>query len=239
MASIKDAFEESFHANNATLKYIIFAIPLYYCLDKYLNGTNPALFWGLTFLLYLFYFGFLLECTANVRNSKERVLPSFNIFKTIWAGFKGSVALGPSIAINSILAAIVYKFAANYVNDPTTLNVYKFLISGLFSSFILTGYLCYAKEFKISDAYNLKVIYNTSVDVFIAVLFMIPQIWLANAILIAPVTYIIWIFFGIPHPIATFYWCMVFVFNLALCGHYLAQIGYEAIGTKENKDKIL
>ena len=29
------------------------------------------------------------------------------------------------------------------------------------------------------------------------------------------------------------------IFNLAICGHYLAQIDYEAIETKENEDKII
>ena len=137
MASIKDAFEESFHDNNATLKYIIFAIPLYYCLDKYLNGTNPALFWGLTFLLYLFYFGFLLECTANVRNSKERVLPSFNIFRIFWAGIKGAVALGPLIAVNCWLAVFVNNILVNYMTEPNTLLVFKCIVWGVFGSMML------------------------------------------------------------------------------------------------------
>ena len=76
-------------------------------------------------------------------------------------------------------------------------------------------------------------------DILVAVLFMIPQVLLANAIILIPVTYIIWVFLGLPHPVATFFWSMVLIFNLAMIGHYLAQVDYEAIAAKENSDKII
>lgn len=44
---------------------------------------------------------------------------------------------------------------------------------------------------------------------------------------------------GLPHPVAIFFWSMVLIFNLAMIGHYLAQVDYEAIASKENADKII
>ena len=69
---------------------------------------------------------------------------------------------------------------------------------------------------------------------------MIPQILIVNAIIAGPITYIIWLFFGIPHPIAVFFWSMCLILNLSITGHYLAQIDYEAIATDEKeKDRII
>lgn len=238
MASIKDAFEESIQDNNAILKYIIFAIPVFYCVYLYSEG-NLGGFWAMFSITFLLLFGIFIKCTTNVRNGKDAVLPSFNIFSIIWAGIKGTIALGPSIAINCWLACLVNGLLTNIFTEPNTLHVFQAIVWGLFGSIILTGYLCYAKSFKIADAYNFKTISESCIDILISVLFMIPLVLIANAILLVPVSYVIWVFFGLPHPIAVFYWCMVLVFNLAMCGHYLAQLDYEAIGTKENRDKII
>lgn len=40
MASIKDAFEESYQDNLAFLKFIIFAIPVYYCVHLYTTAVK-------------------------------------------------------------------------------------------------------------------------------------------------------------------------------------------------------
>ena len=237
MASIKDAFEESMQDSNAIWKYIIFAIPVYYCVQLYLSGAWFG-FWTLVIPTYFLLFGFLAGCTANVRNGKSSVLPSFNIFKLFWDGIKGTVALGPSIAINCWLASLIANLLPNYLIEPKTCAIFQGVVWALFGAIILTGYLCYAKRFRILDAYNFKTISESCVDILVAVLFMLPQVAIANALLLVPVTYIIWIFLGIPHPVATYYWCMVGIFNLAMCGHYLAQVDFENIKTEEKEEQI-
>lgn len=241
MASIKDAFEEAMQDSNAIWKYIIFAVPVYFCVQLYLDGAWGG-FWTLAVPTYFLMFGFLAECTANVRNGKDAVLPSFNVFKLFWAGIKGTVALGPSIALNCWLASLIANLLPNFLIEPKTCAIFQGIVWALFGAVILTGYLCYAKSFKILDAYNFKLISEACVDILVAVLFMLPQVAIANALLLVPVTYLIWVFLGIPHPVAIYYWCTVGVFNLAMCGHYLAQVDYETIGTrreKEQDDKIL
>lgn len=237
MASIKDAFEESMQDSNAIWKYIIFAIPVYYCVQLYLSGAWFG-FWTLVIPTYFLLFGFLAGCTANVRNGKSSVLPSFNIFKLFWDGIKGTVALGPSIAINCWLASLIANLLPNYLVEPKTCAIFQGVVWALFGAIILTGYLCYAKRFRILDAYNFKTISESCVDILVAVLFMLPQVAIANALLLVPVTYIIWIFLGIPHSVATYYWCMVGIFNLAMCGHYLAQVDFENIKTEEKEEQI-
>ena len=240
MPSIKDAFEESAHDNHSFFKYIIFAIPVYYCINLYNNlSTNSQSFWIFAILTFLLLFGFMIKCTSNVQKGGVRVLPSFNIFSMLWDGIKGTVALGPLIALCGWVAVFLCGLIENYIPESNVLIAMKFVICGLFASIALTGYMCYSKNFRIADAYNIKIISESSADIFVAVIFMIPQILLADAIIVAPVTYIIWLFWGIPSPIALFFWSMVAIFTIAMTGHYLAQLSYENITTKENANKII
>ena len=234
MASIKDAFEEALQDSNSVFKFILFAIPVYFCVHLYMNSSDLTGFWFLASITFLLLFGFLIKCTSNVRNGKDYVLPSFNIFLLFGAGIKGIVAIGPAIAINCWLANLTCGFVQNYIPASNLLIVFKCIIWAIFISIILTGYLCYAKSFKIADAYNLKIISNSCIDILVAVLFMIPQIIIADAIILAPVTYVVWLFFGLNHPIMIFFWSVVAIFSLAMLGHYLAQVDYEIIDSKDN-----
>ncbi len=240
MASIKDAFEESIQDHNAILKYIIFAIPVFYCVNLYEKfSANSSTFMIVAGFTYLLLFGFMIKCTSNVQKGGDRVLPSFNIFSMLWDGIKGTVALGPLFAVCGWAAIYISGWIESYIPASNVLIAFKFVIGGLFASITLTGYLCYAKHFRIPDAYNLKIISDSCADIFIAVIFMIPQIILADAIILIPVSYIIWLFWGIPSPIAIFFWCIVSIFTIAMTAHYLAQLSYENITTKENSEKLI
>lgn len=233
MASIKDAFEDVFHDNNSFIKLVILAIPVYFCTSNYINGQNITEFWWVYLSTFLLLFGFVIKCTANVRNAENYILPKIDIINLLWAGIKGFVAIGPSIAINYFIANYLCDFTAKYITDTIAFNIFKYVIWSIFTAIILTCYLGYSKNFKIKEAYNLKTISNSSMDILIAVLFMIPQVLLAAALVLVPVCYLLWLFFGISHSISIFYYCIVFVFILAVTGHYLAQIDYENIKEEE------
>lgn len=237
MASIKDAFEEAFQDNLAILKYFVFTAPLYYSVYLYETSKNDYTgFWWMAVITFLLLFGFMLKCTSNVRKGLDHVLPSFNIFNLFWAGIKGTIALGPSIGINCWIALFLSGQIDNYFPDPNLSLVFKIIVWAVFISVMLTGYLLYAKNFKIADAYNFKVISESCVDILIRVLFMIPMILIINALIVGSVTYVFWVFLGIPNPFCTYFWCMAVVFNLAMIGNYMAQVDYEAIEAKTEKD---
>lgn len=232
MASIKDAFEETYQDSLSIVKFILMAIPLFYCITLY-NGDKNAGFYligGLTILLIL---RFMLKSTYNVRNGNDSVLPSFNIFAILWAGLKGMLALGPSIAINSWLAIYLSGLIENYIPDSNILMIFKYIIYAVFGSIVLTGYLCYAKTFKIVSAYDFKTISNSCIDILVAVIFMIPQVIIADALIVLPVGYILWLFFGLTHPVSIFIWCITAVFTAVMIAHYLAQVDYEIVLEKE------
>ncbi len=239
MASVKDAVEESLQDNNAIIKYIVFTIPLFYTVTLMLQGNNSGLFFTVLVLTFLLLFGFMLKCTYNVRNGNICVLPSFNIFSIFWDGIKGSIALAPLSIVSFIIYGAVTKFISPYMPDGNFSNIFNGIIAALCVSFAFTGYLLYTKKFSIFDAYNIKAITKYCADVMIAMFFMAIQIVIVNAIILIPVTYIIWLFFGIPNPVAIYFWSMVGILNLAIMGHYLAQIHYEIIETDEKADKII
>lgn len=235
MASVKDAFEEVMHDNSSSLKCILYAIPLFYSVNMYFNSQvdYSAFFWmaGITFVLL---FGFMLQCTSNVKNDKDRVLPSLNIFTLIGSGLKGLIALGPAIAVCCWVGFWAVSQINTFFTEPNTALTFKIITWLILGSLILTGYMLYSKNFKIIDAYNLKTISQSSMDIMVRIIFMIPGIAILNGLVVGSVTYLLWVFLGIPNPICTFFWCVAIVYNLAIIGHYIAQIDFETIQT-DNK----
>lgn len=233
MASIKDAFEESLQDEHALMMYIIFAIPLFLCSKFLLEGDKTVYFIGTALFTAILYIGFCLKCTSNVRSSSNVVLPSFNIFPLLWNGIRGIIVLAPLIIVAYTLEYFIAGFLSNMITNPTTLQVFIAITTGLCNSIVYTGYILFARRFRATDVYDFKTISTYCVDILIAVIFMKLRMILVNLIIAGPITYLIWIFFGIPHPVATFFWCIIAVFNLAIMGHYMAQIDYEVIGEKE------
>ena len=233
MASIKDSVEEAFQDNNSLLKFILFAIPLFIIVNYSQENIPGYNLWVI--LTSLLLFGFMLYCTYNVRAGESQVLPSFNIFSILLTGLKGIIALAPMAIVSIFLSKFIVNILTTYIPDESVVKVFSYIVYGICGSFVYTSYLLYATKFKIMDAYNIKSIFAYCVDVLVAILFMVIQVILVDAIMIAPVTYIIWLFFGIPHPVAIFFWSIIFIYTLAIVGHYLAQISYEIIEVKETK----
>lgn len=233
MASIKDAFEETLQDEHALAIYIIFAIPLFLCTKFIIDADKTGYFLITALFTIILLLGFTLKCTSNVRSNSTKVLPSLNIFPLLWNGIRGIIVLAPLIIIAYTLEFFTAGFLSNIITNPTTLQVFIAITTGLCNSIIYTGYILFARRFRASDVYDFKTISTYCVDILIAVLFMSIKMFFVNLIILVPVLYFIWIFFGLPHPIATFYYCIAIVFNLAIMGHYMAQIDYETIGEKE------
>jgi len=235
MASMKDAVEESFHDNNAIIKYFLFAIPFY--ITYYLYSTENR---GFAFVLFaafslMLLVGILVISTMNVRNNKTQILPGLNIFHIFKESIHCLLAIGPAIVINiGIAAFITSKFTLPSAGFDLTL---KCFIWAAFISVIFTTYLLYAKDKKIKDAYNLKSISDFGADIMAAVIFMIPQVLIVNAIFLGAIAYVVILFFGWPNPVLDFICCMFLAQNMAMIGNYLAQIAMENIEIKTEMEK--
>ncbi len=233
MASIKDAFDDTLQDEHALAMYIIFAIPLYLCTKFLLDVDKANCFVATLLFAVVLLVGFMLKCTRNVRSNGTTVLPSFNIFPLLWNGIRAIIVLAPLIIIAITLQYYIAKFLSNLIANPVLLQTFTLISTGLCNSIIYTGYILYSRRFRAMDVYDFKTISTYCVDILIAVIFMLVQVFVVDLIIVTPVTYFIWIFFGLPHPIATFYWCVVIVFNFAIMGHYMAQIDYEIVKDKE------
>jgi hypothetical protein len=230
MASIKDSFEETIQDNHAIIKLLLLGALVYYCVDAIMNNKPSSSLIPIEIVTAIILLGFMLICTQNVRRGANRILPTFNIFAIIFEGIKGIIALAPLGIISYFIETFIINILNQYLAGTSLFTPFVWITSGICSSFVFTGYILYSKDFKITDAYNIAFISKFSIDVLIALFFMVLKLALADAIVIVPITYIIWLFFGIPHPIAIYFWSVVAVFSIAMMGHYLAQTDYEIIG---------
>lgn len=239
MASIRDALEESLQDSLAWLKYFVYTIPAFFVINTVIEGKNPAWLTALVIFSILLYLGFMLNCTYNVRMGKNTVLPNFNVFSVLWSGIKCFIALAPLAIIGYFASAKIIEILPNYIPESVVLNIFNYAIIAIFASFALTGYLLYIKKFNLFDAYNVKLIFKYAMDVMIATLFMFFLLAIVDAIIVAPLTYILWLFMGIPNPVAVYLWCMIGLLNIAMAGHYLAQIDYDVIPVNDDEDDIV
>ena len=80
------------------------------------------------------------------------------------------------------------------------------------------------------EGFNYKVISECCIDVLIAFAFFVPQLAIANLVLLIPVAYLFF-FFKLPFTHWGFiaYCCMVLIVNISMLSNYLAQCAYEHI----------
>lgn len=239
MASIKDALEESLQDSFAWIKYILYTIPAFLIANAIISGKSANWLPLVVIFSVILYLGFMLTCTYNVRMGNNKVLPSFNVFQVLLSGLKCAIALLPLAIIGYFASVIIIQILQNYIPQGILFNVFKFAIIMIFVSFNLTSYLLYIKKFRILDAYNLKLIFKYCIDIMIAVLFMFVLVALVDVLIAAPLTYILWLFMGIPNPVAVFIWSVIGVLNIAMIGHYFAQIDYEIIPVNKDEEDII
>ena len=128
---------------------------------------------------------------------------------------------------------MIIDYITPFIPQGTFALVFGIVIYIVFSSLTFTSYLLYSRRFEISDAFDLKKIFNYCIDVLVAMVVMLIMLALIDLVLLFPVNYIVWLFFGIPSHVAIYCWSVAAVLNIAMIGHYMAQIDYEIIPYNE------
>ena len=239
MASMKDALEESFLDRSAWLKYLIFAVPLYFSSVLIVEEADMKGILAVAIPTVIFFLGFSLICTYNVRKGNNFVLPSFNIFKIFWTGLKCTIAVAPFFVVGYLIAKLIINLISGYIPEGNFANIFNTIIYLVFSSFGFTSYILYSRRFAIFDAYNIAKIIKYSIDVLIALFVMLILLALIDVLIVAPVTYIVWLLVGIPSHVSVYAWSVIATLNIAMIGHYLAQLDYEIIPFDENEQKTI
>ncbi len=238
MANIVDAFNDSLTENMAYVKIAIYAIPVYIIANMFVIGKTDALpfFAPIAGLLFL---ALLTQGINNVRMNRREIL-SFNPLQLGKALIKALIVLLPNILV---FGAIGYNLTTKVtipIDLPQVPLIYSILVWSIVFSIILTSYLSFAKYLRIKQGFNYKAIFEACIDVLISFLFFIPQLALANVILIGPVAYV----FSVFNPNFMNHWgfvaycSMAFVVNISILANYLAQASYEQIkGNNEEYDE--
>ena len=226
MASIIDAFKESFGDKRAFLKFVVLAVPVYYCYNIYLSSKGDYGYFSIIAGLTLFLlFGFLIEVTGNVINENDSVLPSLNPFKLGFASAKGLLAILPS----SLVSMAVASYVCSIININPTIDItLKSIIWIIVASIFLTSFLMFAKRERVSDAYNLKMLFKNAGDLIAGIIFFILLIIIINIPTTGFIGYMLFILFGFG-PVLNFFLAIAIVFNIALTGHYMAQLHYDIL----------
>ena len=119
--------------------------------------------------------------------------------------------------------------------------IFSIIVWALLFSIVLTSYLSYAKYLKIPQGFNYKVIAESCIDVLVSCIFYVPQVFIADAILIGPIAYLFF-YFGqtFTNPLFVLYCCAIFVINVSMLANFFAQIGYQYIkgSNEEYNDNI-
>lgn len=232
MASIKDALEESITDNMAFVKYFLFAIPVFISYELFAKG-NMGMFCFVGFITVLILLGLLVECIHNVRNGNNHVLPTFNIFVFGYTVLKTVVAVAPILSIGLIAGKLLTNIQIP-IAVPNVQLIYAIIVWLIIGSIVVSSLIIFAKTKKVKDAYNLKLISDTCIDILVAIIFFLPQLVLLNGLILGAIAYLFAIFWELNCGLFIFICCMALVQNIVITGNYFAQIDYEIVPREEN-----
>ncbi len=236
MASIVDSLNEAFLDSFAPLKLVGFAIPVYFAITSFMDGNLPVLYILDTIIAILF-LALLTQGIYNVRRSKREIL-SLNPWALVKDLAKTVVAVVPNAIIWIGAGFLLVKNVTIPIDVDWAQKVFVWIVFIIVYAIVMTSYLSFAKTMKVVQAYNYKVIFDSCVDVLIALFFFKLQLALVQIVLFGPVAYL-YSFFKVPftHWTFLFYASIVAVVDLSITANYLAQIAYECIpGNNEEYD---
>lgn len=237
MANIVDAFNDALTENMAYAKIGVFAIPVYIIANQFMVG-NTSMLPLYSVIAGVLFLALLTQGINNVRMNRREIL-TFNFIKLGITLLKTIVVLVPQILI---FGAIGYNLTTKVtipIDLPHVPLIYSILVWAIIFSIVLTSYLSYAKYLRVLQGFNYKLIFESCIDVLVSFIFFIPQLVLANVVLIGPVAYLYSVF-NLPFDHWGFvaYCSAVFVINISILANYLAQASFEQIkGNNEDYDE--
>lgn len=221
MASITDSIKLVFSEKFSYLKiFILSYIPFTIMqIDKGIYSLGETLDIVAYFFLGLLYFGYLFSISAYTIQCKQAVLPPLNPFKMLWIGFKGLIALLPSL----ILCWCFYTFYYKNLNLEIIQNkIIATVAAFLLLSIVFTSIIFFAKNFSINEALNLKNIIKNFSQVFLYLIFTFILLGAICALISIPILSLSSILFG-KGLIET---CIIIYLITATLFVYFQNLGY-------------
>lgn len=238
MASMIDAFRDAFSEDYSYIKFVIFAIPVYFVANLYMVGNTGAFqFWAP--ILAIFIFGLFTQAIYNVRTNKKEVL-TLNPVSYLIGMLKTLVVLVPNGLVFGTIGVYLCKYNFPVEDVPHFNDIYHWIVWLLCGSIILTSYLAFAKFQSLKQGFNYKVISESCADVLLHLVFLFPQVAIVNALLAGPVAYL-YFYFHVPYEHWTFValCSIIFVINVSILANYMAQASTELVkGDDSEYDEI-
>lgn len=236
MASVVDAFNEALSEDLAYVKFVVYAIPVYFVVNLFIVGKMAMFtFWGGIFGVLLL--GLLTQGINNVRRNKREIL-TLNPIQLGIAILKSCVVMIPNLLVYGFMGHLLVTKVTIPIEAPHVPLIFAIIVWSILGSIVITSYLSFAKYLNIVQGFNYKVIGESCIDVLVSLLFFLPQLAIANLVLVGPVAYLFW-YFQLPFTHWGFvaYCSVVFVVNISILANYLAQASYEHIkGSNEEYD---
>ena len=238
MANIIEAYNDVFTEEYALAKFFVYAIPVFICLNAY--ATGQFVLSGICgFFVVLLLLG-LLTCGINgMREHKQEIL-TFNIQYLATSTAKTAVAIIPQLSVAFMIGIFMKELippTEDLAQFPMMVNV---VIWSILIAFITTSYLAFTKHMDIKEAYNIKIILESVVDVFVNLVFFGIQLVIANSIFIGLMSYVFTVLnLPLVHPGFIFYCSLLIIINLSVTANMLSQASYDCIKGKDEdyKDK--
>lgn len=235
MASVVDALQESLQEDMALLKIVGYAIPVYFIANWFITGKmHLVIVYGV--LVAALLVGLLSVGINNVRTNKREIL-SINPIAIFVAIIKSAIVLVPQLLIYSFIGYFLTVKLSIPIEVPHFHLIFSIVVWTVIGSVILTSYMSFAKYLDVVQGYNYKVIGESCIDVLVSLIVFLPQLALANLVLIGPVAYLYYYLFRLPftHWAFVAYCSAAFIVNVSIFANYLAQAAYEHI--KGNNDE--
>ena len=229
MASLTDAFNDAFGEDMAMVKIIVYAIPVSICANLFMIKSFVAgYFFAIPTLILMA--TLMSNGICNIRSNKR------DIISLISVTIKLIIAVLPILCLMMFIGYCIVTFVKFPFDIPNFTLIFNCIVWLIVFSVIFTSYLAFSKTLNIFDAYNIKVISESSMDVCINFLFLIPQLLIANGIFIGAVWYLFFVFkLPLNSILFVFYCSCVGVLNLSALSSYFAQASYELIKGKDSE----
>ena len=236
MASVVDAFNEALSEDFAIVKFVVYAIPIYFVANLFVVGKMSLFtFWGS--IVGILLLGLLTQGINNVRRNKREIL-TLNPLQLAIALLKSCIVMIPNLLIYGLIGHLLVTKVTIPIEAPHVPLIFAIIVWSILGSIVLTSYLSFAKCLNITQGFNYKVIAESCIDVLVSFLFFLPQLAITDIVLVGPVAYLFW-FFNLPFTHWGFiaYCSAVAVVNISILANYLAQASYEHIkGSNEEYD---
>ena len=233
MASLFGAFNDALGENNSTVKLVIYSLPVFFCSYLYVSKNQ--------FAAYLFAIPTLILLTAlmcvginNVRSNKREIL-TFNIITLISVTIKLFFAIVPLLLVVLFVGGLIVSVVKIPFEIPYIQLLFNSIVCMILFSVVLTAYISFSTSLNITDAYNLKVIFESSADVLINLLFLFIQLGIFNGIIVGFVWYLCSVVnIPITNPLFIYFCSFIFMLNISALSSYFAQVSYELIKGKDD-----